>query len=286
LWIGPESAGSSVPFKRLSYAAKEGDPIVQPIFECHLRVDACDIDSTGKLKVSSVFNHIQNLAAVHAQGLGAGIGEMLTLGMFWVLSWVKLEFAFFPMFGEEFSAKTWPKCRHRLFSIRDFLFCGKNGDVFCRGTTAWLMVDLKTKKAKNPMSLQLNIPYQENESALCCYPERFPPEHAGTTVYTRKIRYSDLDLNRHVNNARYIELLMDCFDVEHHQKHQIRSFTVSFVSEAKYGDEIDLLLADDSDNGSSHFIEALNVKSGKPVVQAVIEWMPSEQGGVPSCSAG
>ncbi len=43
---------------------------------------AYDTDSAGRLKVSSVFNHIQNVAAVHAQALGVGIEEILKQGMF------------------------------------------------------------------------------------------------------------------------------------------------------------------------------------------------------------
>jgi hypothetical protein len=74
---------------------------VQPIFECPLRVHACDTDGAGRLKASSVFNHIQNVAAVHAESLGAGIEQILKQGKFWVLSWAKVEFAHFPMFGDE-----------------------------------------------------------------------------------------------------------------------------------------------------------------------------------------
>jgi medium-chain acyl-[acyl-carrier-protein] hydrolase len=231
---------------------------VQPIFECHIRVNVGDTNSTGKLKVSSIFNHIQNLAAVHTEVLGAGPGEMLRLGMFWVLSWVKLQFAFFPTFGEEFSAETWPKCQHGILSIRDFLFRCESGEPFCKGTTAWLLVDLHTKRARSPTCIRESIPYQENENALCCYPERFPARHDGRTVLMKEIRYSDLDLNRHVTNARHIEYLMDCFHLEHHRGHDVRSLTVSFVSEAKYGDEIDLRLTDDEVNSLSHFIEARN----------------------------
>jgi medium-chain acyl-[acyl-carrier-protein] hydrolase len=248
---------------------------VQPIFECHLKVNVCDTDITGKLRVNSVFNYIQKLASAHAEGLGVGFGEMVSLSMFWVLSWVKLEFIFFPVFGDEFSAKTWPKCRHKLFSIRDFLFCDKGGDVFCKGTTAWLLVDLKTKKAKNPVCLEDRILYQQSMDALNCYPKRFHSERHGETVFTRRIRYSDLDINQHVNNARYIEYLMDCFEVDHHKRHKIRSLTVSFVSEAKYGDEIDLRLFGNSEEGLSHFLEVRNAKSDEIVVQSMIEWIPS-----------
>jgi hypothetical protein len=49
---------------------------------------------------------------------------------------------------------------------------------------------------------------------------------------------------------------------------------VSFLSEVKYGDEIDLCLADS--DGSRHFIEVRNVKSNEPVLQSVIDWIPSK----------
>ena len=246
-----------------------------PIFECPLRVQAGDADGSGRLKASSVFNHIQNLAAIHAESLGAGIEQILKLGMFWVLSWARLEFARFPMFGDELSAKTWPKCRYKLFSIRDFLFLDKNGDVFCRATTAWLLVDLKTKRAKSAMCLPSGIPYQEGEHALCCYPERLDSPPDCTTLFTRLIRYSDLDVNRHVNNARYTEYLMDCYGEEHHRKQQIRSLTIAFVAEAKYGDEIALCMARGANEGSLHALEVRNAGTNKPVVQALVEWVSS-----------
>ena len=210
--------------------------------------------------------------------MGAGIAEVLGQGLFWVLSWVKLEVASLPRFGEGFSARTWPKCRFKLFSIRDFLFSGNDGEVFCRATTAWLLVDVKTKKAVSAQRLGERIPYQEQEHALRCFPERFEVEHDGRSVFTRQVRYSDLDVNRHVNNARFTEFLMDCYPAKHHRNHQLSSLTVAFVAEAKDGDELDLCLVDSSENGSGDFIEGRDARSGKPVVQALIEWMPAERG--------
>jgi medium-chain acyl-[acyl-carrier-protein] hydrolase len=252
---------------------------MQPIFECSLRVEAHDADSSGRLKVSSIFNHLQNAAAIHAERLGAGITEVLGQGLFWVLSWVKLEFSPLPRFGDEFSARTWPKCRYKLFSIRDFLFSGRDGEVFCRATTAWLLVDVKTKKAVSAQRLGERIPYQEKEHALRCYPERFDVEYDGRSVFARQVRYSDLDVNRHVNNARFTEFLMDCYPAKHHRSHRISSLTVAFVAEAKDGDELVMLLVDGSENGGGDFVEVRNARSGKPVVQALIAWMPAERVG-------
>lgn len=252
---------------------------MQPIFECSLRVDAHDADSAGRLKVSSVFNHIQNAAAIHAERLGAGITEVLGQGLFWVLSWAKLEFTSLPRFGDDFSVKTWPKCRHKRFFIRDFLFSHNNGAIFCRATTAWLLVDMKTKKAVSAQRLGEGIPHQEEEHALSCYPERLRAERDGRALFTRQIRYSDLDLNRHVNNARFTEFLMDCYPAAHHRHHRLKAMTVAFVAEAKDGDMLEFSLAEELDDGSRGFIEGRKMRSDKPVVQALFEWEPSGEHG-------
>lgn len=246
----------------------------QIVLECSLRVAAHDADSAGCLRVSSVFNHLQNAAAMHAGKLGVGITEVLQQGLFWVLSWVKLEFAFLPRFGDEFTIRTWPKCQQKLFFIRDFLFAGSNSEVFCRATTAWLLVDVKTKKAVSGQRLREKIPQLGAEHALRCYPERFAIEDAGRSIFTREIRYSDLDVNRHVNNARFVEFIMDCYPLEHHRRHRLRSLTVAFVAEARHGDELDLRLSAIPGDGSDDFVEIRHNRSGKALVQAAVQWKP------------
>jgi len=256
---------------------KKGKVRMLPIYECSLRVEAHDADSAGRLRVSSMFNHIQNVAALHAGRLGVGIAEVKGQGLVWVRSWAKLEFASLPRFGDEFSARTWPKCRHKLFFIRDFLFSGSGGEIFCRATTAWLLVDEKTKKALIPQRLAEGIPQLEGEHALQCYPERFEIKEEGRSIFTRQVRYSDLDVNRHVNNARFTEFLMDCYPAKHHRDYRISSVVVAFVAEAKEGDELELRLIDNAQNGLGDFIEIGNLRSRRPVVQALVSWHPASK---------
>ena len=249
---------------------------MEAIFECSLKVRAHDTDSTGKWKVSSAFDCMQDMAAAHAEGLGVGLGDVLRRGMFWVLSWARLEFTSFPLFGQDFRAKTWPKCEQKLFSIRDFLFLDGQGNDICRATTAWLLVDIKTKKAVSARGLRSGIPYQEGTTALDCLPEKFCSREDAKAVYTRPIRYSDLDINRHVNNARYIEFFTDCYGVDHHRKNQVKSLTVSFLAESKHGDELHFRMSEGAGNGSGHFPEVCNAAAGTPVVQAAVEWAPAQ----------
>lgn len=247
---------------------------MESAFDYPFRVHPCDADGGGRLKASSLFNGIQNIASMHSDKMGVGFHDVVNQGMFWVLSWASLEFSFFPFLGDELSGRTWPKCAHKLFSMRDFLFADAKGDVFCRASTAWMLIDAIAKKAVNLSRLKGNIAYQEHESALSRLPEKLSFPDGCRSVCTRRVRYSDLDVNRHVNNARHVEYLMDCYGIEHHKTWQVRSLTVSFVSEARYDEEICFRLTDGPRHGSTHLIEARKVATDTPVVQAAIEWMP------------
>lgn len=53
-------------------------------------IRAYDVDFNNKIKISSVFNLLQDVASVHADLLGLGFKDLYKLDLGWVLSWVKL----------------------------------------------------------------------------------------------------------------------------------------------------------------------------------------------------
>ena len=52
-------------------------------------------------------------------------------------------------------------------------------------------------------------------------------------IERRKIHYSDVDLNNHLNNTRYIELLSDIHDSQYHLNHPIKKVTINYLKEIK-----------------------------------------------------
>jgi acyl-CoA thioesterase FadM len=54
----------------------------------------------------------------------------------------------------------------------------------------------------------------------------------------RQVRFTDLDVNGHMNNARYLDWLADLLPGSFHQTHMIRDMTLGYVSEALEGDEL------------------------------------------------
>lgn len=235
-------------------------------------VKASELDAFYCMKVSEILNYMQDAASTHATQLGVGYQEMRAAQLFWVLSWVRLEFSHFPTFGHRVTVRTWHKCPYGMLSLRDFQLLA-DGVEFCRASTGWLVVDATLGKAVPLTRLPYVIPYSPEEVALKTLPEKFsfaaPP-----SIASRTVRYSDIDVNRHVNNARYAEFLMDIYPLEHHRNFQLQTLTISFQQESKYGDTLEIGLETNSDG---HLIEFRKNNSPLTVLRARATWQERQR---------
>ena len=243
-------------------------------FEQSKLVNAYDVDLNNKLKLNALFNFLQDAASSHAESLNLGFNDLIANDLGWVLSWVKVQIEEYPGFGETIKIRTWPKCRYKLYSIREFIIYNSTGKVLYRVSTAWLLINVKTKRITDIKNLPQQIFYQPDVYALNEYPEKITPLNKKEIVFSKKIRYTDLDINQHVNNTQYIELILDCYSIEQHKNNHLKGLTVSFISESFYHDEIEISFAHEGFHEKFDVIEGVNKKSSKKVFQALVEWEP------------
>ena len=57
----------------------------------------------------------------------------------------------------------------------------------------------------------------------------------GEPLLAYPVRYSDIDLNRHVNSVKYIEHMLDSFTLQQYDEKYIKRFEINYISEARYG---------------------------------------------------
>ncbi|MCG6914654.1 hypothetical protein LJE86_12115 [bacterium BMS3Abin03] len=245
---------------------------MERLWETTFKVKAFDVDSNNRLKISTFFNYFQEAASDHAEHLKFGYEDLLPKELFWVLSWAKFQFGGFPKFMDEVKVQTWGKMQHKLHSMRDFLLFNEQNDIICKATTAWLLLNLKSLRPKILPQVFPDVEFWNEKSALNDLPEKFPTIAEKNKVYTQRINYSDIDLNQHVNNAKYVELLLDCYDSDFHKNHYIKSLTVSFTSETKYGENIELSKGVEYIKEDIHYIEAINLDTQKVVLKSLIDW--------------
>ena len=245
---------------------------MNPIWETTTKIRAFDVDANDRLKVNTILDYFQDAASNDAERLGFGYSDFVPMGLTWVLSWAKFEFLDYPKFMDEVKIQSWGKKQIKLYSMRDYLLFNSKDEVICNGTSAWLLLDSKSLRLKILPQLFPELKMLDSKDALSDFPQKIIPTTETEITYSTQIRYSDIDLNQHANNAKYIELMLDCFENDFHREHTIKSLTVSYIAQSKYGDEIQLFKGTEKDNPLNHYIEVKNMTGNKIVFQAMVEW--------------
>lgn len=245
---------------------------MNPIWETTTKVRAFDVDAYDRLKVSAILDYFQDAASNDAERRNFGYSNFAALGLIWVLSWAKFEFIKLPKFSDDIKIQTWGKKQHKLYSIRDYLLFNSEDEIICRGTSAWLLIDSKSLRPKILPQLFPELKMLDSKDALSDLPQKIVPSSKTDIIYSTQIRYSDIDLNQHANNAKYIELMLDCFDQEFHKMNRLKTLTVLFNAQSKYGEQVQLCKSKVDVSDTKFYIETKNLSTNKTVCQALMEW--------------
>ena len=73
-------------------------------------------------------------------------------------------------------------------------------------------------------------------------PSRVKMDAVAEPVRTVEARYSDVDVNGHFNSVKYIEHILDLWDIEWYRCNDIRRIDIAYVAEAYMGDRLNIYL--------------------------------------------
>lgn len=195
------------------------------------------VDFTGHLTMGVLGNHLLNCAGFHATDRGFGIATLNEENYTWVLSRLAIELDEMPYQYEDFSIQTWVENVYRLFTDRNFAILDKDGKKIGYARSVWAMINLNTRKPADLLALHGGsiVDYIADEPCPIDKPSRIKVTTQEVAA-TLTAKYSDIDINGHVNSIRYIEHILDLFPIELYQSKQIRRFEMAYVAESYYGD--------------------------------------------------
>lgn len=198
-------------------------------------VRAYEVDPEGRASIQSICNYLQETAGIHATRLGAGVEQLMEQRLTWFLSRLHVQLDDYPTWRNELRVETWPSGISGLLATRDFLLF--DGDrPLGRATSAWLLIDIERRRPIRPPAFLTSLKRPARPPAL---PHVFDkirgPSHTDGGSRFR-VRYSDLDVNRHVNNVRYVEWAVESVPKEVLERSALESIDISFSSETNFGD--------------------------------------------------
>ncbi len=206
---------------------------MKPVYETSFPLMAKDVDFCGAWRPAGMFIAMQELGDIHGAMLGAGYFDLRAKGLAWVLTRTLLEIDRAPGIGDTVRARTWPgRMRHAVYP-RYYVFEDEAGGLLARASSLWVLMDIAAREMVPGEKYGLPAFDGAPLPPPIGNPGGIPPIKGTEETALRPILVSDLDINRHVNNARYVDWLADCFPYEWHDKYRLERLTVHFASETR-----------------------------------------------------
>ena len=211
---------------------------MQPIYQQNFSINDAAVDCFGRLKPSMLLFYVQEVAGIHATSLGAGYDALAVKNLFWAILRTHVQISRLPRSGETIRVETWPMPTSRVAYPRSVVAYDEADNEVFRAISLWCLMDTNTRSMVLPgkSGVMVDGTLRGNELAVPGSLTIKALEHTAS----RKVLFSDLDRNGHMNNTRYMEWISDLLPSAFHQCHDPKEFTICYHSEAMEGEPLDI----------------------------------------------
>ena len=247
----------------------EGAATEPPVWTERLQVRSYDVDATRRATVPSLCRYFLEAAWNHAEALGVGFTHLQGQGKFWVLARLVCAVEQYPVWGDAVILQTWPRGIKSAFALREFEFKTETGARLAAGSSAWLVLDSLSKRPQRLAKLLPEFVNLAGEATLGRDPARLEDIPSSDGQFPITARYTDIDVNQHVNSSRYVAWILDAYPADFHRQHSLRLLEVNYLSETVEGEELIVHTTQTDPTGYSHL---LTKSGGAEVCRARLEW--------------
>ena len=198
-------------------------------------------DFSQRLFMGHLGNHMLNAADFHSSARGFGMNYLMTIQRSWVLSRLAIEMDEMPRMYTKFNVETWVESAMRYFTSRNFRVVDAEGKVYGYGRSIWAMIDTESRQPTDIYAIDngaINNWIVADKECPIDKGGRVKMGDGAQLVRTIDMQYNDVDINGHINSVKYIEHVLDLWDIDWYREYQIRRFEIAYVAEAHQGDRL------------------------------------------------
>jgi len=242
------------------------------------QIRSYEVDCRNRLSILSLFSFMQEAASKHAEALGVSIHQLHTENYTWLLSRLKIKIAAYPGWNEPIQVNTWPSGTQQLFALRDFKMNGTDHQPIAAAISAWLVIDLRKRRPVRIAPFVERLKPIEGSHVIDDRLDKLPalsnPAHEKGFI----VRYSDLDINQHANNVKFVEWLVEGVPDDTLRCLVLSEFEINFLAEAFYNDQI-LTTCSPQNSDNTEFLHSLTrQQDGRELARARTKWREVGEG--------
>jgi acyl-ACP thioesterase len=226
------------------------------------------LDFRGRVTIPMMGNYMLHAASAHASLRGFGFSDMTEKHAAWVLSRLAMEIDRYPELSEPVTLYTWIDEVRQISTTRCFELVDGAGIPVGYARSIWAAIDMETRRPA-PLDVEALSAYVADKTCPVGKPGKIIPIENETEGIPYKVKYSDLDINGHFNSIKYMEHLLDLFDLDLFARKEVRRFEIAYLSEGRYGMPLTLHR---KETAPDKYCMAI-CHEGKAICRAAAEWI-------------
>ena len=233
------------------------------------RVIAQDVDFERIASASAMMRYMQDAANCHMEGAGPSYDELFDSGRAFVIARFAADFHAPLRMHDMIAVETWAAPSRAASFMRCYRIT-RGEQTVAEATGVWALVDVSSGALLRVD--ECGIDYGVHDALDVAAPIRFriPAEAPLREVGRHKVTYADVDVNRHMNNTKYADMLCSYLPDEGERSaldgRRVASLSIAYSAEAPLGGEIAILHAEAD---GAHFFRTVR-GDGKTNVEARI----------------
>ena len=181
------------------------------------------------MKISKLLEELSHVA--HLNSVENNFWNEGMLGEYgWIILKQKIKFIRPITIKDTYSLTTYPGDYSRVRFYRNS-FASVNNEVVMEQTALWSLIDIAKRRVLAPSKLNMKFPEETKGDILVEFDEHSLADDFEFCKQV-EVEYSHIDINRHLNNVRYVEWCLDTFDIETMANMQIKEISLNYFHES------------------------------------------------------
>ncbi|KAH9316394.1 hypothetical protein KI387_025021, partial [Taxus chinensis] len=203
-----------------------------------------EVGADKTASIETLMNLLQETALNHVWAVGlAGDGfgathEMSRRNLIWVVARMQAQVDRYPSWCDVVEVDTWATASGKNGMKRDWLVRDyKSGRILARATSTWVMMNIETRRlSKIPEAVKEEIqPYFFERPCVVAHDtKKLYKLDESTAQYIKSEltpKRSDLDVNQHVNNVKYIGWILESVPLHILEHNELVNMTLEYKRE-------------------------------------------------------
>ncbi len=180
------------------------------IFSYQYHINAGDVCPKGQLSLKKLMLLFQDIALDHYTSRAQTWDELVRKKQAWVLTKIELRIDEMPTLASQIKLSTWSRGTEHFKGYREFELTTGSRKIIT-ANTSWIYLDLVKKSPVlfNTSEFPNFTSTQNSNFGALDNSWRIKEDSKLTNPFIYKLRYTDYDINNHLNNTVYFELLED-----------------------------------------------------------------------------